>query len=131
MPMAATQQTGFSLMELIVALILTGLLATSIAQFQTASLQIRLLIQQEALAARTAEDLALQINSSLSSPDHWASVLKEHGCFPPQPPSAFDFSLFCQAKQRLPELHTKQQGAELLLTWQSPLGKRKVRRPTQ
>ncbi|WP_404415246.1 type II secretion system protein J [Marinospirillum sp.] len=124
-------QTGFTLMELLVALILTALLAITVGQHLTSSLQIRLLIQQEAAAARAAEDLALQLGSGISPPGSLKVSLKSSQCSPEHPKADFDFSLLCQTSQKLPDLKTKLISQEIVLSWQSPTGPREIRRPTQ
>ncbi|MDR9466825.1 prepilin-type N-terminal cleavage/methylation domain-containing protein [Marinospirillum sp.] len=125
------RQTGFTLMELLVALILTALLAITVGQHLTSSLQIRLLIQQEAAAARAAEDLALQLGSGISPPGSLKVSLKYSQCSPEHPKADFDFSLLCQTSQDLPDLKAKRNGPEIVLTWQGPTGSKEIRRPTQ
>jgi len=128
---AIPHQTGFTLMELLVALVLTALLAVIVGQYLTSSLQIRLLIQQEALAARTAEDLALQLSFGNSPPGSLTVSLKNNQCSPSHPKADFDFSLLCQASQSLPDLKPQHKSQEIVLSWQGPTGPREMRRPTQ
>jgi type II secretory pathway pseudopilin PulG len=118
-------------MELLVALILTALLAITVGQHLTSSLQIRLIIQQEAAAARAAEDLALQLGSGISPPGSLTVALKNNQCTPTHPKAGFDFSLLCQASQKLPDLKAKRTGHEIVLNWQGPTGPKKLSRPTQ
>lgn len=123
-------QAGFTLMELLVALVLTALLAITVGHYLTSSLQVRLLIQQEALAARTAEDLALQLGLGSPPPGSLTASLKNSQCTPTHPQADFDFSLLCQASQHLPKLKASHTGQQVTLSWQSPTGQRQLSRPT-
>ncbi|WP_162299678.1 prepilin-type N-terminal cleavage/methylation domain-containing protein [Marinospirillum perlucidum] len=118
-------QDGFTLIELLISLLLATFLAVTIGQFMTISLQTRQHLQQEALAARLAENLSLQQAISQAPPGHLTSRLAQGSCT-----SAFmDLTLLCQAKQRLPDLTISKQGQALNLRWTSPLGEQHLQRP--
>lgn len=118
-------QRGFTFTELLVALLLTSLLTASIGQYLTTSLQVRTLMQQETLVAAAAEDLALQLNTRSLPPDLVLACSKSSSS------AGLDLSLFCQAKQRLARLEVQQGQQTLVFTWHSPVGKRRLLRPTQ
>lgn len=96
---------GFTLLELLLSLFLTALMVTGIAQYLTVSTRLHLTIQQEALVAKTLEELILQ--SALQNTSH------------PQ----------CPSHLTLPNLSCSTSGTFLLIEWQSPSGLRKIQRP--
>lgn len=96
---------GFTFLELLLSLFLIALMVTGIAQYLTISTRIHLTLQQEALAARTLEELILQNTLQNTSQ--------------PQCPNNLDLPNFnCSASSLL-----------LFIEWQSPSGLRKIQRP--
>lgn len=96
---------GFTLLELLLSLFLTALMVTGVTQYLTISTRIHLTIQQEALVAKTLEELILQ--SALQTPSQ------------PQCPNNLD----------LPNFSCNSSGTFLLIKWQSPSGTRTIQRP--
>lgn len=96
---------GFTLLELLLSLLLTALMVIGVTQYLTVSTRIHLTIQQEALAARTLEELILK--STLQSINH------------PQ----------CPNNLALPNFSCSTSSTFLLIKWQSPSGLRQIQRP--
>ena len=123
-------QQGFTLMELLVALLLTGLLAIMVAQYQTLSLQVRQLMQEERLAATAVEDLIIQMQLGGLLPGDPVFSLAAVDCSASHSHAGLDFTLVCQAFSELRSMSIRHQGQQLVLEWASPLGKRTLARPT-
>lgn len=96
---------GFTLLELLLSLLLTALMVMGVTQYLMVSTRIHLTMQQEALVAKTLEELIL--NSSLQSTSH------------PQ----------CPNNLALPNFNCSSSGTFLFIEWQSPSGSRKIQRP--
>lgn len=116
---------GFTLMELLTALLLTSLLATGVAHFLTASNQVRLVMHQDTLAARTAEELATQLHISQAL----SSNLTAGQCRQTAQMASLDTTLLCKAYQQLPQLQARRQGQAIRLSWLGPTGPRSLTRP--
>ncbi|SFC27862.1 prepilin-type N-terminal cleavage/methylation domain-containing protein [Marinospirillum celere] len=119
------EMSGFTLMELLAALLITSFLAIGVAQYLAAATQVRLIMHQDTLAARTAEDLARQLAISQSPPGH----LNASRCTSKPSSSSLDTLQLCRAYQKLPQLRVRSQGQQLTLSWQGPTGTREVQRP--
>lgn len=123
------QHQGFTLIELLVALLLSAFFAITVASYLTTSIQVRLIIQQERLAAAVAEDLALQIANNPALSASLSSTATPSLCQQSAP--ALDFSLLCSAVNHLPESSVYHQAQHIRLHWQGPRGPKKMKRPTQ
>lgn len=119
---------GFTLLELLVGLLFTALIVLGIAHYFLVSTQVHLIIQQEALAARTLENLLLQAHFNGQSEAAIQNSLPSNNC----PNEAFvnglDFTHWCQALKELPQLNYSLTSVPAYLEWQSPTGIKRIQR---
>lgn len=92
---------GFTLLELLLSLLLTALMVIGVTQYLMVSTRINLTLQQEALVARTLEELILNSTNHPQCPNNLA----------------------------LPNVSCSISGTFLLIKWQSPSGLRQIQRP--
>ncbi len=95
---------GFTLLELLLSLFLTTLMVLGVTQYLMISARIHITLQQEALVAKTLEELILQ--SALQNTSN--------------PP--------CPNNLALPSFNCSSSSRFLLIEWQSPSGLRQVQR---
>ena len=120
---------GFTLLEVLLALLFTSLMATGIAQHLSLSARVNHTMQQEALAARAIESLLLQAALSSSSSQEVKTALQQLSC-PSSSTSQLDFSSWCQALQDLPGLQVHISSTHLTLHWQAGGTSRSLLRPS-
>lgn len=125
------RMAGYTLIELLVSLLLTSFLGLMVAQYLLTSQQVHRQLQQDALAARLAMDLAAQFQSATFSSTDLSSALRPGNC-PSTRQQLPDLQLWCQALNQLPDLQAsiqpQGQALRLLLQWQSGERQRQLQR---
>lgn len=117
---------GFSLLELLLALMFVVLMSLGIAQYLLVSSGLNLMMQQEDLAARALESLILQASFNSAHQQLVSNALQSLSC----PVTAqLDFTLWCQALNSLPDLTVSVGAASISVVWLSPRGMRRLVRP--
>lgn len=128
---AKGRMAGYTLMELLVSLLLTSSLGLMVAQYLLTSQRVHQQLQQDALATRTAMDLAAQFQSARLNGSDLSSALQAGNC-PSTRQQLPDLQLWCQAREQLPDLQAsiqpQGQALRLQLQWQSGERQRQVQR---
>ncbi|SFX54945.1 hypothetical protein [Marinospirillum alkaliphilum] len=130
-PDTSSAETGYTLMELLVSLLLVALMTLAISQYLLASQQLQQQLQQQALAGRLALDLAAQLQSPTLNSTQLAAALSPSRC-PATAQGSPDLTLWCEASARLPDLRASISGSgsarQLTLQWQGPHRQQQLQR---